>query len=209
MAYLDTQNLNEDFKTTAYNAISGYLGGFHAGNLKNNTFHNVIQTVIPLVFQGLLPINHLIHLGLKLVGGKDAMDKAYFERYWDISSIIPTIEKWCKKEEDALHASKKNKNITNRNTVSAKSFGDREHEVGNAHTHLANPSLFKKGALEKFTTALTCIPIKSGDGFYYIYPIFDSDDIRDIKVLCYKKGKGLFVKSLKQWKSVDHEQFKK
>ena len=209
--------ITEDFKTTIHNALSGYIGGYHFLDTKDMPMLGLLRALFKAA-NGTVPTKFLLNLGSKLIGGKDIVDKAYFDHHWNIDPIIPQIEKWCKQEKKALLVNDKIKSrIPN---TSSKKFGDTTHEIGNARTYLANPSLLDvfnkkldaKKRFEKFTTALTCIPIKSGNGFYYIYPIFDADDIRDIKVLCSGRGQlksDLYCKSLKQWKSIDHEQFKK
>ena len=88
----------------------------------------------------------------------------------------------------------------------------KKHIAATSNSYLANPSLFKKGERsDRFTKALTCLPVKSENGFYYVYPIFDTGEIKCIKILCTrnKSNTDLYVKTLKQWNSVDQSQFKK
>lgn len=202
MAYLDTKSLNEDAQTAIYNFASGTIGGYHTLAMKDNAFKNGFE-----LLKNINPIRAIISLGSKLIGGKDKMDRAYFNRYWNIDKVLPQIEKWCKQTGGILVTDKNKNDIIG---ISSKIFGDKSHEAGYTNTDVANQSIFKRNErLSKFTTALTCIPIKSGNGNYYIYPIFDTKDIREIKVLCYSDRRGPFCKTLTQWKSIDHEQFKK
>jgi len=229
MSYL---SVNEDFKTSIHNIITGATLGYHTGNSKNvpaiSLFQNFIASKLirkPLINLAVSAISsgklkdpffaaNLIHhiyllptllqVGSALIGGKDAVDRAYFDHHWDISSMYPQIEKWCK-EAGGLLVTDDNK--VDMENYSMKKIGDTTHEIGNSRSFTAIPTKFKTN----LTTALTCLPIKSGNGFYYVYPIFDTNDIIDIKVLCSKDKHGfeVYAKSLKPWKKIDHSQFKK
>jgi len=229
--------ITEDFKTAVHNIVTGPILGYHSGNIKNIpavTFLQYIATqkvwsrllsktkigekILAIAANigvntgtGITPGIAILLAPLfagyasiisSVFGGKDIVDRIYFEHHWDIYDLYPQIAKWCKDEGGLLIT---DDNFDELNDRSFKKIGDTRHEVGNSRSYLANPKKFK----DKITTALTCIPIESENGFYYVYPIFDTKDIMDMKVLCAKNDLDLYVKSLKNWKKIDHLQFRK
>jgi len=209
MSYIQ---INEDFKAFAHNAISGMIGGRHHQLDKHNIVDNV-QQAFGLFMLGLNPLATIAKIGLKLIGAKDMMDRAFFNRYWDSEKIIRTIEPWCKQVDTAVFVSKNNtNNMANYDSRSIMGKKQKAHIAAKSNSYLANQSIFKKSERkDKFTTALTCLPIKSGNGFYYVYPVFDTGKIKSIKILCSrnKSNTALYMKELEQWKKIDQSQFRK
>jgi len=193
MAYL---SFNEDLKTVAHNILSNQFGN-HAKNIKGAYALGV----------GILQLNPFV-IGSSLLGGKDWIDNKYFNAHWTMTDKLKaTISSWCKKA-GATPFKKKKIDISlgfSGHTTNLRQDG---HELGNIHTRLATRSI-GKGML---TTSTTCIPIPAGNGlFYYVYPTFDASDIYDLKALK-QTGTGrndYKVVELIQWKSIDHNQYKK
>jgi hypothetical protein len=212
MAYLEFENLDEDVRATLHNFVSGMIAGKHNNVDKHTIFPN-IQKGFEKFMIGVNPLGTLAQAGLKLIGARDIMDRAFFNRYWESEKIARLVEPWCKEEKRAVFVSENNTNkMLNRDPKMLLGKKQKEHTAAKSNTYLANPSLFKKGERQdKFTKAITCLPIRSGNGFYYVYPIFDTGEIKSIKILCTrnKSNTDLYVKTLKQWNSVDQSQFKK
>ena len=191
MAYLDTQNLNEDFKTAVHNWITGGIGGYHAKNIKNG-----INLGLGILYASPLSI------GSSLLGGKDWIDQKYFNHHWHLpDSIKSEIAKWCKAAGATPFKKKELK--FGLNSTNLRQDG---HELGKQKTNLATRG-FGKGAL---TTATTCIPIAAGNNmYYYVYPTFDASKIFDMKALKQTgTGKDDYkVVELTQWKKIDQEKY--
>jgi hypothetical protein len=192
MSYLDTKTLNEDLKTVVHNVWTRTVGmDPHALNLKS------------------VPLPHPVNILHTILGTTDMIDKKYFNSHWELDkSIKSKIAQWCKQAGGYFADTSAKQNRCNGLMTLSTNLMNRRHTAGYTNTRLATSSL-GHGILSKSTT---CIPINTGNGYYYVYPTFDSTDIYDLKVLCNTEedGSGDFsVKKLNQWNSIDHEQFRK
>ena len=210
MSYLTINTLNEDFKTAVHNTFSSILFGDSKDGKINKSIKTGIQGAIgqyavtnflnPLrMLIGMAPISPLIiptvvalRIGATLIGAKDIVDRKYFYSHWSIPYDLKIeIAKWCKQQDATIFTPESNGSIN--------------HTLGKNNKRLAINHA-NKGE----TT--TCIPISAGQDnqFYYVYPIFDSSDIFDLKALKYdKRRKKYKIIDLTQWDQINHQQFKK
>ena len=192
MAYLDTQSLNEDLKTVAHNAIGSMLGGNSTLNSKHGQLFNV----------------------------RDKIDKAYFSHHWQIpEDMKKKIAGWCKSAGGTLFEDNEKVNFSNVKGIfnkmkkkflyTSNTITKQRDRIGSMNTRLANRSI-GKGAMTTNTIHMPIYPNGDGGLRYYVYFTYDASDIYDLKVLIRKDdGADFEVKELEQWKSIDHEQFKK
>lgn len=160
---------DEDAKTVLHNLFISGIGGHHALNTKSH--------------QWLTNLLHPIGFLKDALGAKDWIDKKYFDAHYFLSpENKKEIAVKCSQIRDAFLVNN-NAKAEMRGEYSTASLGA---DVGTSNTRLATRD-FGDGAL---TTSTCTIKIAAKDGYYIVYPTFDAESIKDIKVLCFDRNRG-------------------
>ena len=196
--------LNEDTKTILHNLWTRFFfGNPHALNAKSWSWFVNFFLSLPIN-----PVNPywLLQFFASIAGFTDKIDVEYFNSMYHFDeSMRNKILSWCKKNNGFKIDSDSKRYLTG----FLGDFSVDDNMVGTTNVRLATRGI-GKGVL---TTATACIPIIDKDGFYCVYPTFNSNKILDLKVLCANYDKNsltpsFFVKTLKEFDSVSEKSYK-
>lgn len=174
---LSEEKLQESIETVGHNLLSNtFGGGMHSLDFKRWNF--ILNAINPLGF--------ILQGALSVFGVRDKLDQAYFRQYYKIDSKVESqLKKMIKNIDDVAIFS--SKNSYKKKGLTGALHGSRDFSGDETSVEDRTAMNTKRKANEvSLGTATAYHVLRFGDKFAIVFFIFDSNRIKEAKVVTAK-----------------------